>query len=41
MLKSVLLPEEIQVPRGLQFLPTTSRTFGVVHVDTAKEKDIA
>ncbi len=39
--KSVLLPEEIQVPRGLQFLPTTSRTFGVVHVDTAKEKDIA
>ena len=39
--KSALLPEEIQVPRGLQFLPTTSRTFGVVHVDTAKEKDIA
>jgi len=39
--KSALLPEEIQVPRGLQFLPTTSRTFGVVHVDTAKEKVIA
>jgi len=39
--KSILLPEEIQVPRGLQFLPTLSRTFGVVHVDTAKEKEIA
>ncbi|MFH2103555.1 MAG: ATP-binding protein [Chloroflexota bacterium] len=40
--KSILLPEEIQqVPRGLQFLPTLSRVFGVVHVDTAKEKEIA
>ncbi len=39
--KSILLPEEIQVPRGLQFLPTISRIFGVVHVDTAKEKEIA
>jgi len=39
--KSILLPEEIQVPRGLQFLPTISRIFGVVHVDTAKEKERA
>jgi signal transduction histidine kinase len=40
--KSILLPEEIQqVPRGLQYLPTLSRVFGVVHVDTAKEKEIA
>ena len=40
--RSILLPEELQqIPRGLQYLPTTSRTFGVVHVDTAKEKTIA
>jgi len=39
--KSNLLPEEFQEPRGLQFLPTLSRTFGVVHVDTAKERKIA
>lgn len=39
--KSILLPEELQTPRGLQFLPTLSRTFGVVHVDTAKERKIA
>ncbi|MBC8508754.1 MAG: sensor histidine kinase [Chloroflexi bacterium] len=39
--KSILLPEELQVFRGLQFLPTLSRSFGVVHVDTAKEREIA
>jgi signal transduction histidine kinase len=38
--RSQLLPEEIQVTRGLQFLPTLSRIFGVVHVDTAKERKI-
>lgn len=35
--ESKLLPESIQVPRGLNNLPTTSRLFGVVHVDTALE----
>jgi signal transduction histidine kinase len=39
--KSELLPEELQETRGLQYLPTLSRTFGVVHVDTAKERKIA
>ena len=39
--KSILLPEELQVFRGLQFLPTLSRTFGVVHVDTASERRLA
>jgi signal transduction histidine kinase len=39
--RSILLPEEIQISRGLQFLPTLSRTFGVVHVDTAMERRIA
>ena len=39
--RSNLLPEELQEPRGLQFLPTLSRTFGVVHVDTARERKIA
>lgn len=35
--KSQLLPYELQVPEGMTFLPTTSRMFGVVHVDTARE----
>ena len=39
--KSSLLPEELQVFRGLQFLPTLSRTFGVVHVNTARERKLA
>jgi signal transduction histidine kinase len=39
--RSSLLPEELQEPRGLQFLPTLSRTFGVVHVDTARERKAA
>lgn len=38
---SALLPAELQVPRGLTFLPTLSRTFGVVHVDTAMERKMA
>jgi signal transduction histidine kinase len=36
--RSQLLPEELQVFRGLQFLPTIPRLFGVVHVDTALEQ---
>ena len=39
--RSQLLPEEIQITRGLQFLPTLSRIFGVVHVNTAKERKLA
>ncbi len=39
--KSALLPEDLQVFRGLQYLPTLSRTFGVVHVDTARERKLA
>lgn len=39
--KSQLLPDEYQVPRGLQFLPTTSRMFGIVHVNTPFEQEEA
>jgi len=36
--KSKLLPKELRKPpKGLQFLPTLSRTWGVVNVDTATE----
>lgn len=38
---SKLLPREFQVERGLNFLPTQSRLFGVVHVDTAFEREAA
>jgi len=38
---SKLLPERLQVPAGLSFLPTNSRIFGVVHVDTSKERSLA
>ncbi len=34
---SKLLPEALQVHRGLNFLPTNSRLFGVVNVNTALE----
>ncbi len=37
---SELLPKELQTEQGLMFLPTTSRLFGVVNVDTAKEKNL-
>jgi signal transduction histidine kinase len=39
--KSQLLPEYIQeqVVRGMNFLPTMSRLLGVVHVDTASERE--
>lgn len=35
---SQLLPPELQVPDGMTFLPTNSRIFGVVHVDTGFEQ---
>lgn len=35
--KSKLLPAELQVPEGMNYLPTMSRLFGIVHVNTAKE----
>jgi len=35
---SKLLPEELKVPRGLQFLPTNSRLFGYVEVNTSLER---
>ena len=34
---SQLLPAELQVPEGLQNLPTLSRIYGVVNVNTSKE----
>ena len=39
--KSALLPAELQVDEGLNFLPTNSRIFGVVQVDTAAERGAA
>lgn len=38
---STLLPEGLQVPRGMQFLPTNSRLFGVVEVNTALERQLS
>lgn len=34
---SQLLPKELRVEEGMTFLPTLSRIFGVVNVDTSKE----
>ena len=39
--KSKLLPDELNVRMGLNFLPTNSRVLGVVNVDTAREARIA
>jgi signal transduction histidine kinase len=36
--ESKLLPKNFQIKRGLNNLPTTSRLFGIVHVDTALER---
>lgn len=36
--RSSLLPDELQVKRGMTFLPTQSRIWGVVNVDTKAEK---
>lgn len=38
---SELLPAELQVSEGMNFLPTLSRILGIVHVDTAKEREAA
>ena len=37
MNRSRLLPDELQVPLGLNHLPTNSRVLGVVHIDTTRE----
>lgn len=37
---SKLLPDDFKLYRGLQFLPTISRLFGVVNVDTSIEPDL-
>jgi signal transduction histidine kinase len=39
--KSKLLPESLQVPEGMNYLPTQTRLLGVVHVDTSHEREIA
>jgi len=39
--RSQLLPDELQIPEGMTYLPTSSRMFGVVHVDTAREREAA
>lgn len=39
--KSRLLPAELQVPEGMTYLPTQSRLFGVVHVDTSRERELS
>lgn len=39
--RSRLLPEGLQVPGGLTYLPTKSRILGVMHVNTAKEREAA
>jgi len=38
---SELLPHQLQIKDGLSFLPTQSRLFGVVHVNTSRERDEA
>ncbi len=37
--RSALLPTDLQVPEGLNFLPTNTRLFGVVNVDTGLERN--
>lgn len=36
--RSALLPENLQVPEGLNYLPTNARLYGVVNVDTGRER---
>jgi signal transduction histidine kinase len=38
--RSQLLPEEMQIPEGLNFLPTNSRILGIVNVDTSRERSL-
>ena len=35
--QSQLLPDELNVPMGLNYLPTNSRVLGIVNIDTARE----
>ena len=39
--QSQLLPDELNVPLGLNYLPTNSRVLGVVNIDTTREARIA
>jgi signal transduction histidine kinase len=39
--RSKLLPEELQIEAGLNNLPTNSRLYGVVRVDTSLEREMA
>ena len=39
--QSQLLPDELNVPMGLNFLPTNSRVLGVVNIDTTHESKMA
>lgn len=43
MFKSVLVPEELRPKdsQGLRYLPTNGRLFGIVHVNTARERATA
>jgi len=41
LLVSKLLPEALQVPGGMQDLPTLGRVFGIVHVSTSAERRAA
>jgi signal transduction histidine kinase len=38
--RSQLLPEELQVPGGMTYLPTNSRLLGIVQVDTSQERQV-
>ena len=38
--RSRLLPDEFQVPEGMNFLPTNTRLLGVVNVDTSRERQL-
>jgi signal transduction histidine kinase len=39
--RSELLPEELQTPGGMNFLPTNTRLYGVVQIDTGAERAAA
>ena len=39
--QSQLLPAELNVPMGLNYLPTNSRVLGAVHIDTTREARVA
>jgi signal transduction histidine kinase len=39
--RSKLLPDDLQVPEGMNFLPTNSRLYGAVQIDTGAELSLA